>query len=390
MALATSEGSPAPVEVDRRNPVVTRDAGFEALVRVARVGVPGIPYQIRPGGAIVPRHLDQVPGDSGAAIAERGVPLQFDHRGTVGGRREVARLAGDPGARLSGDILHRDIEAERAIADQIPEAVVGAAVVEKADIVAGQDGLGQGQEHLARDHFDLGHGPVVVRTAPEEGNEEVATRRDDILIEVFTEVDNDFVAVDSRLVLLRDPIVHLEGERPVRVPLPAAVLRDVRKDADDDRALIAHVRSQGRGNSSSRCRRRNPSRAPPKTSTSSMVKPVTLCEKRISMRNSSCTSPVNVRESVRILGGTATFAVVVPATGRTTSSQPSGDGSWARTPADRTKDAHATAAARTERTGYTRLVRNHRAVSASGENARWDSHLSTDERHPPPGTPDGG
>ena len=198
-------------------------------------------------GATVPRYLDQVPGDSGAAVLLRLVQSSSITVGPSSDAVRVARRVGDPGARLSGDVSHRDIEAERAIADQIPEAVVGGAVVEQADIVVGQDGLGQGQEHLARDHFDLGHGPVVVPTAPEEGNEEVATRRDDILIEVFTEVDNDFVAVDSRLVLLRDPIVHLEGERPARVPLPAAVLRDVRKDADDDRALIAVVRSQGEG-----------------------------------------------------------------------------------------------------------------------------------------------
>ena len=173
------------VEVDRGDPVVARDARSEAGVAVAGVCVPGIPRQIPPRDLAVRRHLDQISGDSGAAIRERGVPLQFDHRGTVGARREFARLARDPGARLSGDVSHRHIEAERAIADQVPERVGAGVAVEQSNRVAGEDWLGQGQEHLARDHFDIGYGPDVEHTVPEEGNGKVVGRRDDVLIEVF-------------------------------------------------------------------------------------------------------------------------------------------------------------------------------------------------------------
>ena len=240
-------GFARPVEVDRGDPVVARVARVEARVAVAGVGAPGIPRQIPPRVPAVRRHLDQVPGDLGAAIRERGVPLQFDRRGTVVERREVARRAGDPGLRLSGDVSHRHIEAERAIADQIPERVGPGVAVEHSNRVVGEDWLGQGQEQLARDHFGLGHGPDVEHTVPEEGNGKVVDRRGDVVIEVFTEDDDDIAAVDLRLAHFRGLIVHVEGERPPDVPLLAAVLRDVRRDADDHRAFIILVRSQVEG-----------------------------------------------------------------------------------------------------------------------------------------------
>ena len=91
-------GVSRPVEVDRRDPVVARGARGEARVTVACSGPPGIPYEIRPRVAIVRGHLDQVPGDIPAAVIEGGVPVQFDHRGAVGVRTEVARRIGDLGA----------------------------------------------------------------------------------------------------------------------------------------------------------------------------------------------------------------------------------------------------------------------------------------------------
>ena len=210
------------VEVDGRHPVVARDAPGEARVAVAGVRAPGIAHQSRPGITPVRRHFDQVPGDAAPAIRTRLIPLQLDRRGAVGHRREVARLPGNPGARLSGDVSHRHVEAERAIAGQIPKRVGAAVVVEHPNRVEAVDGAGQKQEHIAGGHFDLGHGLDVERVALEEGYLEVAGRRDEILIEVFVEDDDDFVAVDLRVADYRAPGVHVDLENaPQRgIPLP--------------------------------------------------------------------------------------------------------------------------------------------------------------------------
>ena len=227
-----------PVEVDRRHPVVARDAPRETIVAVARVGVPGIAFQRRPGVTPVRRHLDLVPGDFPPAVVGRSIPVQVDRVGAVGRRRQVARLPGNPGARLSRDVPHRPVEAEREVADLVPERVGGAVVVEHPNRVERVYGAGQKQEHLARRHVYPGYGLDAARAAPEEVHLEVARRWHVVLIEIFVESDGDFIAGDPRVAHYRAPGVHVDLDRRRRVPLPRSVLRHVPRDMEEHRTII--------------------------------------------------------------------------------------------------------------------------------------------------------
>ena len=84
--------------VDRRHPVVAGGAPGEAGVTVAGRRAPGI-AQSRPPRTSVRRPFDPVSCDRAPAVLQRGVPVQFDHRGAVGDGLEVARRPGRPGGR---------------------------------------------------------------------------------------------------------------------------------------------------------------------------------------------------------------------------------------------------------------------------------------------------
>ena len=83
--------------------------------------------------------------------------------------------------------------------------------------------------------------------------------------------------------------------------------------------------------------------------TSSMPKPVTLCEKRTLTVAESCVAPIHLHE-IEVVGGTAaSLAAGGFAAEGVPLSEPNGDGSSART-VDGTRNAQMTAAARKERT----------------------------------------
>ena len=84
---------------------------------------------------------------------------------------------------------------------------------------------------------------------------------------------------------------------------------------------------------------------------SSTVKSVTLCEKWMLMLAESCVDPIHDHE-IEVVGGMAVLLAVGGfAADGTTSRKPPEDGSSAPTPAEGTRNAQTTAAARRERTG---------------------------------------
>ena len=207
---------------------------------VAGRGAPGVPHARRPRVPLVRRHLDPVADDRAAAAIQWGAPVQLDHRGAVGVRREAARRTRR--LALFGVVLHRQIEGRREIAGFVPECPCARVVVGQFDVVAGADRAGQRQDHLRPIDLDTRHAFIVAVTVPGDVHVEVAARRDGVFVEVFVEGDGEFPAVHLGIDGFGVLGVRAEFVRLHEVPLVGVVVCRVCRDLDDHRAFIVGPR----------------------------------------------------------------------------------------------------------------------------------------------------